>query len=232
MSRLAWLLLTFRRRSGKLAFTSPQLFELGRAQYVSVRDPLLVGFFAFLVPYYVMVWWYLVNRDLHRLGQHKNASGLGRWPILSLLAFSPTGRAWALPALVSAVRGARRLDRAERAFTAPRRPKWGGRWTVVALLAAGLLLIELPVTGTVALLSPLTDFLYLLVWRSDLPFEPLPNLALILISSAAVVGYFQHRLNGVWRHVGDPVPEGPEQPEFAAPAAKEERPRKRLASAV
>jgi hypothetical protein len=232
LSRLAWLWLIFKRRTEKLAFTPPQVLELERARYVSVRDPLLVGFFAFFVPYYVMVWWYLVNRDLRRLGKHRSTSGLGRWPILSLFAFSPTGRALTLPVLVSAVRGARRLDRAEQAVTPSRRPKWGGRWTIVALLAAGLLLIELPITGTVALLSPLNDFLYLLAWRTDLPFEPLPSLALILISSAAVVGYFQHRLNSVWRHVGHPIPEGPEQSQVAVPAAKDEPPRERLAGAV
>ncbi len=214
-ARLGWLLRTWcSRRQGQRATPRyPCQIELGDGCRLTVRDPLQVGAFALLVPYYTMTWWFLFNRCLCRMGTSGEIPSLGRRPSFSLLAFSPIGRNLLLPAAISFIRGIRRLRRAERArFVSVRSPSLRHQ-EAIGLAVVGVLLLELPLSGADMLLYPLPQLVgyFFRQWRVWIPLDIWLGFGLASALSAVTLGYLQSRLNSVMLQAGNPVPEGPER---------------------
>lgn len=214
IGRAAWLFRADRRRrrgAGAFPHYEVQLKDGSRA---TVRDPLTVAAATYLVPYYILGWWFTVNRHVAAVIRARQPqTRRWRWPWLSPLAFTAAGKVLLLPPLISLARGERRLEVAETAvgLTAPTRSRLVG--IIVLVMLGGYFLRLSPMPPP----EPLLSF-----YRPGLPILDRPPFylrdywfrvvvgALVGISTLAVMAaYAQSRLNALLARAGRVVPEGP-----------------------
>ena len=86
----------------------------GGATKAKIRSPLLVLLFSIVsLSVYSWFWWYLVNRELARLGAARGTEKLGTRPGLSTLAFTLGGAIW-VPWIWTVITTHKRLREAQR----------------------------------------------------------------------------------------------------------------------
>jgi hypothetical protein len=213
--RLLWLGRTWRRRRRGDAPDLPCEIALPGGRRVTVRSPAGVALLSYLVPYYLPLWWGVVNHQLWLAGRsHEEAGWTARlhragYPVASALAFSRLARGVVLPALASFALSCKRLQTLRREVgIAPSSRRAIAKAAAVVVLG-GYVVIQLPMPSLGALVPGLPMFL---------PFDRAPGSGIAwavvgVLTSTAVLGfagaYFQARLNDVFRECGSVVPEGP-----------------------
>ena len=86
----------------------------GSRATAKVRSPWLVLLFSILTfGIYSWFWWYFINREMADLGRARGGDGLGRHPVVSVLAFT-LGSLLYIPLIVTIVTTNQRLRRAQR----------------------------------------------------------------------------------------------------------------------
>jgi hypothetical protein len=120
--RIGWLVAAWRHRR-----TSPERLKPYEVcldgRRVTVRSPVGVAVFVYLIPYYLPIWWAVVNRQLWSMNPR------GRWrrwvyPAASLIAFLRLPRAFVLPPVISLVLTRRRLHALQQASQITPRTAW------------------------------------------------------------------------------------------------------------
>jgi Domain of unknown function (DUF4234) len=91
-----------------------QLQIPGVGATVKIRNIIAVPVLAFItLGIYLFFWWYFIHRELRDYGRSKNTDELGTSPGTSVLAIT-LGALIIVPALVSIVRGFKRVQAAQR----------------------------------------------------------------------------------------------------------------------
>jgi hypothetical protein len=170
----------------------------------------MVGVLCYFVPYYLPVWWYLANRQLHRLGRSEAHAPYGRFPVLSLAAFTGLARSFVVPTLISLYRGRLRLHAAQREAGITRPNPATTAKSLVALFLCGYVLLQSPLQNLSVLLGsnrlqiPVLDANFLGYGL----LGAIVRLAIQLAVLALVAAYFQRGLSACLSARHEAVPEG------------------------
>ena len=191
---------SWRRRNGEPGDFAPYEVEFEDGSRTTVRDPLTTGIFAYFIPYYAPIWWWLA-RSLRCVGRSHGSTKVGRIPVLSALAFTNLARSYIVPPLVSMIRGERQLRSCERSVG--RASPSAGRTiaSVAAVLAIAYIIRQSPVVPAIPLVFPYFSGLPFIDYGGigGIPFDStFWSLSVLLVGVTVVAtfaAYFQNRLN-------------------------------------
>ena len=205
--RVAWLWRTWRRRS-RGAGTLYEVVLPGGAR-ATVRNTADVAALVYLVPYYLPVWWAIVNTQLWQV--EPADSRRSRWnAFIAFAAFLRLPRAFIIPPAVSLWHTRRRLHEVQRSAAITPRALWTALKRLIPLAGAGYLLILAPIPNISLYLAPIPLRLPIV---DDGPDGMLTLVAIGLLTSTSVLAfvaaYVQGRVNEVLVRRGEPVAEGP-----------------------
>jgi hypothetical protein len=208
--RIAWLIAAWRNRRRSPAVVMPYEVRMHGGRQVTVRNPVSVAVFVYLVPYYLPFWWAAANRQMWSIGP-AGRQRLWVYPVLSFLAFLRLPRAFVLPPVISLVFARRRLHTLQEASRITPRAGWTTAKKLIWAIAAGYAVVLAPIPNISVLVAPFPTSLPII---DDAPDNALTLIAIGLLTSTSVLAfvaaYFQNRLNEVLAVHGERVKEGPE----------------------
>ena len=89
-----------------------ELVDIGGGQAAKVRSIWAVALLS-LVPFYILFWWYFVNREMADFGRARGTTELGENPTSSVLALFPGGLI-IVPAIITIINTFKRVQAAQR----------------------------------------------------------------------------------------------------------------------